>query len=64
MDSEAIQEPMITDELQKETRNFNMNNNMNISMAFKKIVSKDPQRFIEFCEAVNKTFDNISDSVR
>lgn len=67
MDPKAIDQPMITDVSQNEMKNFNIlpsMDNMNISIAFKKIASKDPQRFTEFCEAVNKTFENISDNIR
>lgn len=41
-----------------------LSNQMNISMAFNEIASKDPLRYTELCEEVNKTFEEISESIR
>lgn len=67
MDPKTIDQPKISDIPQNDIKNINIPpslDNMNISMAFKKIASKDPERFTEFCETVNKTFENISDGIR
>lgn len=66
MDNKAVHQPMVIDEPQNEVQNSNihpLSDHMNISVAFKEIVSKDPPRYIKFIEAVNKTFEEISDCV-
>jgi len=67
MDNKAVYQPMVTDEPQNEVQNSNIHpltsDHMNISVAFKEIVSKDPPRYTKFLEAVNKTFEEISDCV-
>lgn len=52
---------MVTDELQNK---IGTSNNMNISMAFQKLVTINPPRYTELCETVNKSFEEITDSIR
>lgn len=62
MDNKAIHQPMVTD--QNEEQGIHpLSDHMNISVAFKEIVSKDPPRYTKFLEAINKTFEDISDCV-
>ncbi|XP_015370525.1 PREDICTED: uncharacterized protein LOC107166392 [Diuraphis noxia] len=66
MDNQAIHQPMVTDKPQNEVQDSNIqpfSDHMNISVAFKEIVSKDPPRYTKFLEAINKTFEEISDCV-
>lgn len=49
------------DELQNEKIN---SNNINISMAFKELVTINPPRYTELYEAVNKTFEEITENIR
>lgn len=67
MDLKGKDQPMVTEESQNEImkpNNFPSSVNMDISSAFRDIVTKDPPRYTELCEAVNKTFEEISDSIR
>lgn len=67
MNSKLVHQPMVTDEPNNEIVNSDippLSDHMNISLAFKKIMSEDPPRYTELCEAVNKTFEEISDSIR
>lgn len=67
MDNKAVHQPMVTDEPQNEVQVSNigpLSDHMNISVAFKEIVSKDPPRYTKFLEAINKTFEEISDCIR
>ncbi|CAI6350186.1 unnamed protein product [Macrosiphum euphorbiae] len=66
MDNKAVHQPMVTDEPQNEVQVSNihpLSDLMNISVAFKEIVSKDPPRYTKFLEAINKTFEEISDCI-
>ncbi|XP_060870370.1 uncharacterized protein LOC132944865 [Metopolophium dirhodum] len=66
MDNKAVHQPMVTDEPQNEVQVSNihpLSDHMNISVAFKEIVSKDPPRYTKFLEAINKTFEEISDCI-
>lgn len=64
MNSKDVQQ--LTDKPQNEIVNTNipLSDSLNISMAFKEIMSKDPPRYTELCETVNKTFEKISNSIR
>lgn len=67
MDPKAEDQPMVTEERQNEImndNNFQSSVNMDISTAFRKIATKDPPRYTELSEAVNRTFEEISDSIR
>lgn len=67
MDSKSEDQPMIIEEPQNEIINSNnvqSSFNMDISTAFKKIATKDPPRYTDLCDAVNKTFEEVSDSIR
>lgn len=67
MNSKVVHQPMVTDEANNEIVNSNIppsSDHMNISLAFKEIISKDPPRYTELCEAVNNTFEEISNSIR
>lgn len=58
---------MVTDEPSNEVRNSNVppiSDKMDISIAFKEIVSQSPPRYTELFEVVKKTFEEISDSIR
>lgn len=62
-----MHQPMITNEPQDEVTNTNipaLSNPMNISVAFKEIVSKNPSRYTDLCDTVNKAFEEISDVMR
>ncbi|XP_003244254.1 uncharacterized protein LOC100575854 [Acyrthosiphon pisum] len=66
MDNKAAHQPMVTNEPQNEVQASNihpLSDHMNISVAFKEIVSKDPPRYTKFLEAINKTFEEISDCI-
>jgi len=66
MDNKAEHRPMVTDEPQNEVQVSNihpLSDLMNISVAFKEIVSKDPPRYTKFLEAINKTFEEISECI-
>ncbi|XP_022160013.1 uncharacterized protein LOC111026264 [Myzus persicae] len=64
MDNKAIHQPMVTDQNEEQGSNIHpLSDHMNISVAFKEIVSKDPPRYTKFLEAINKTFEDISDCV-
>lgn len=67
MDAAALNQPMISDEPISNTENSNtpqLSDNMNISMAFKDIVSKDPVKYTELREAINKAFEEVTNCVR
>ncbi|VVC37830.1 Hypothetical protein CINCED_3A011903 [Cinara cedri] len=57
----------MTDESQNDAYNSDGNppisTDMDISMAFKKIALKHPIRYTELCDVVNKTFEDINDSI-
>ncbi|XP_025195150.1 uncharacterized protein LOC112594546 [Melanaphis sacchari] len=66
MDNKAVHPSMVTDKPQNEGLDSNfhpLSDHMNISVAFKEIVSKDPPRYTKFLEAINKTFEEISDCI-
>lgn len=61
-----MHQPMVTNEPQNEEINTKisaLSNPMNISVAFKEIVSKNPSRYTDLCDTVNKTFKEISDVI-
>lgn len=67
MDSRSSDQQMITDEPINEMENPNipkLSNDMNISIAFKEIAAQDPIRYTELREAVNKAFEEVTNSVR
>lgn len=58
---------IVTDEPSNEVKNSNvppLSDNMDISIAFKEIVSQSPPRYTELVEAVKKTFEEISEIIR
>lgn len=62
-----MDQPMATNESQNEVTNAKisaLSNPMNISEAFKEIVSKNPSRYTDLRDTVNKTFAEISDVMR
>jgi len=66
MDNKAVHQPMVTGEPQNEVHVSDihpLSDHMNLSVAFKEIVSKDPPRYTKFLEAINKTFEEISDCI-
>lgn len=58
--NQAMHDPMLTDVPQNEK----VSDDMNISMAFKQIALKDPPRYTELIEAVEKAFEDISECIR
>jgi len=65
-DSQIAYKMSVDDELKKSVKDLipSWAEDINITMAFNELVTSDPTRHKELLEAVNKTFEETSNSIR